>query len=161
MQKKQFLTFLFALGAATLPLAANAQQPAGAPPSYSRPARANQDDTIRGRVLAYDGTYDLQVNDDRGYIDRVQLHKGTIINPTGLHLAPGMSVEIHGVNRGSVFAANEIDTPYTSYGNVYDPYAYPYAAYPYPAYPYPVYGYPFYGPRFSVGFGFGGYRDWR
>ena len=42
----------------------------------------------------------------------MQLHDGTIINPTGLTLAPGMIVGIDGFNSGRVFDANEIDTPY-------------------------------------------------
>ena len=152
MLKTQLITLLLALGAVALPIGANAQNsPPTDTPSYSRPAAASQDEMIRGRVLSFDGNYDLQVADERGFTDRVQLHQGTIINPTGLRLAPGMSVEIHGVNRGSMFAANQIDTPYNSYGDAYGPYAYPYGAYPYP-----VYGYPYYGPRFSVGFGFGG-----
>ena len=151
MLKTKLITLLLALGAAALPIGAYAQNsPPSDAPSYSRPPVASQDETIRGRVLSYDGTYDLQVNDDRGFVDRVQLHQGTIINPTGLRLAPGMAVTISGVNRGSIFAANQIDTPYTSYGYAYDPYG------PYAVYPYPAFGYPYYGPRFSVGIGFGG-----
>jgi hypothetical protein len=148
MFKTKLFTLLLALSAATLPIGVNAQQTSSPEtPSYSRPAIVNGDETIKGRVLSYDGRYQLQVTDDRGFIDRVQLHQGTIINPTGLRLAPGMSVTISGVNRGSLFAANQIDTPYSSYGDAYDPYAY--------AYPYPMYGYP-YGPRIHVGIGFGG-----
>ena len=108
---------------------------------------------IHGRVSSFDGAYSLQVNDDRGFIDNVQLRQGTVINPTGIRLAPGMQVTIHGVNRGSAFAANVIDTPYQSYGAVP---VYPYAPYAYPVYPYPypVYGYPY--PSFSLGLRFGG-----
>jgi hypothetical protein len=46
-------------------------------------------------------------------MDRVQLHPGTIINPTGITLSPGMVVSILGYNSGPYFDANEIDTPYT------------------------------------------------
>ncbi len=76
-----------------------------------------------------------KLRDDRGHVDNVRLHQGTVINPTGLTLASGMSVTIYGHNRGSVFAANEIDTPYHER----------YAVYPVPVYPY-------YGPSFGLGF---------
>jgi hypothetical protein len=124
------------------PLAAQAQ---GAP-SY-----ATQDQAIHGRVVGFDGGYHLSVRDDRGYVDHVQLHQGTVINPTGLTLAPGMVVSIDGYNSGSYFSANEIDTPYEFYGGV--PY---YGGYPYWHY----------GPSVSLGFFFGdgGWHDhggWR
>jgi hypothetical protein len=141
-RKVQFMRtlriFAAALGIAAFaaPPAAFAQQTpaapgAGPPPSYARQA-ANGEETIHGRIASFDGKYQLSVHDDRGFIDNVNLHQGTVINPTGLSLQPGMAVTIMGYNRGRSFAANEIDTPYASYG---------YA----PAYPYPV----------SVGIGFG------
>jgi hypothetical protein len=136
----RFALFL-SLIVAALPVAAGAQNPdqAGAAPaalpSYARPVAPSDEETIRGRVSAFDGKYDLKVRDDRGFIDDVRLHQGTIINPTGITLRPGMSVTINGYNRGHVFEANQIDTPYSAYG--LGPYAYP----PYPYYgPYP-YGY--------------------
>jgi hypothetical protein len=88
------------------PLAANAQDV----PSY---AASDTDQQIHGRIANFDGGYNLQVRDANGYVDNVQLHDGTIINPTGLTLAPGMVVSIDGFNSGSFFDANEIDTPYT------------------------------------------------
>jgi hypothetical protein len=148
------LAALVALAAAAVPVATFAQT--DGPPSYARPGTVPGDEAIRGRIATFDGAYNLQVNDDRGFVDNVQLQQGTIINPTGIRLASGMSVTIHGVNRGSVFAANEIDTPYESYGAVYGPVPVYGSIYPYPAYPYPVYGYP-YGPTFGIGFGFGGF----
>lgn len=76
----------------------------------------------------------MYVHDVRGYLDTVTLHKGTIINPTGIRLEPGFSVTIVGRPSGSVFVADVIDTPYHRVG--YGPYAYPYwGPYPYP----PVY----------------------
>lgn len=152
---------LLALATAAMPAGAFAQSappapeavPPAPPPSYARP-----DDGIRGRIVAFDGAFSLQVRDERGYIDNVRLHPGTIINPTGLRLAPGMAVTIHGTNGGSVFLANEIDTPYaySPYGPVYD---YPYPVYAYPAYPYPVYAYPY--PAFSLGIRIGpGFHRW-
>jgi hypothetical protein len=109
---KFFLAAVAALSLAA-PVAALAQDA----PSYAQPADASNagggDENVHGRVLAFDGGYALEVRDDRGFIDNVQLHDGTIINPTGLTLAPGMVVSILGYNAGSFFAANEIDTPYT------------------------------------------------
>jgi hypothetical protein len=65
-------------------------------PSYAQPAGqpVAEDGQIQGRISSFDGGYNLIVQDDRGYTDNVQLHDGTIINPTGLTLAPGMVVSI-------------------------------------------------------------------
>ena len=141
--------FLAAALAASLsiiaaPLAASAQDE----PSYGtapQPSYATQDEQIHGRIVSFDGAYALQVRDDRGFIDNVQLHQGTIINPTGLTLTAGMVVAIHGYNSGSFFAANEVDTPYTLYGAV----------------PYYL-GHPWYywGPSISLGFFFGSGGWW-
>lgn len=130
--------------------------PSGAQtPSYARPGYASDEETIHGRILSFHGAYDVEVRDDRGFIDHVSLHQGTIINPDGLRLTPGMSVTVLGYNRGSTFQANEIDTPYT-------------AEYPVPVYGYgygPYYPYtPYYSPRVIIepSFGWGGYhRHWR
>jgi hypothetical protein len=158
MFKIKTFSILLALSAAALPMSALAQNsPPGMTdaPSYSRPAPVIPgEDVIKGRVVSFDGGFNLQVNDEKGYVDNVRLHDGTIINPTGIRLAPGMAVTIHGVNRGNVLSANQIDTPYNSYGSAYD-YGYPYGV---AVYPYPVYGYPFYGPSLSVGIGFGGFH---
>jgi uncharacterized membrane protein YgcG len=126
------------------PLAANAQiAPDG--PSYAADSAYGGDAQIHGRILSFDGAYSVQVRDEQGYVDNVQLHQGTIINPTGLTLQPGMVVSILGYNAGSYFAANEIDTPYT--------YS---AGYPYYA------GHPwnYYGPGISLGFFFGNAGWW-
>lgn len=121
-----------------LPSYAHAEQPARPqPPNYAR-----ADETIGGTISGFDGKYGLLVRDNRGFIDRVQLHDGTIINPTGLRLAVGMSVTIRGRSEGPSFAAYQIDTPYQLY-----PPAYEYPEYPaYPAYVYPYYGYYWGGP---------------
>jgi uncharacterized membrane protein YgcG len=146
MIRAKILSLFLATTAIAAPLVASAQ-PAPTAPTYARPTVTTGEDVVHGRVVAFDGAYTLQVSDERGYIDSVQLRKGTIINPTGLTLSPGMIVTIRGVNSGSALVANEIDTPYTAY-----------AAYPiYPYYGYPAYPYGF-GPRFSLGFGFGGFR---
>lgn len=143
--RRRVLTGLAALcliGAFGAP--ALAQQTAtGDAPTYARPSYASDEESIHGRIASVTGRYDLQVRDDRGFIDSVSMHQGTVINPTGLALAPGMSVTILGRNRGRVFAANEIDTPYLSY---------PYLGYgPYPVYPYGVYVEPSFGFRFGGG----------
>jgi len=140
---KQLLSLL----ALALPLAFTAQ-PALAQdaPTYAVQAAAPAADAqIRGRISGFDGGYALQVTDDNGYIDNIQLHDGTIINPTGLTLEPGMVVSILGYNAGSFFAANEIDTPYTYYAGV--PY---YAGHPWN----------YYGPSISIGFFFGNTGWW-
>jgi hypothetical protein len=132
-----------ALAFATAAAPALAQTTDAAPPapqalpSYAAPG----DVTIRGVVRSIDGQYSITVRDEKGYLDHVALHEGTIINPRGLTLAPGQSVTILGQPSGNTFAANEIDTPYH--------YAYAYGPYPYP------YGYPYaYYPRFGIGFAY-------
>jgi uncharacterized membrane protein YgcG len=138
---RKLLVAAFAAFALVAPLTALAQDM----PSYAQPYnQANGDQQIRGRVTAFNGAYSLQVRDDRGFIDNVQLHQGTVINPTGLTLAPGMIVSILGYNAGPFFAANEIDTPYLYYGGV--PY---YGGHPWF----------YYGPSVSLGFFFGN-RGW-
>jgi hypothetical protein len=90
----------------------------------------------------------MYVHDSKGYMDTVRLHKGTVINPTGIKLEPGFRVTIMGHPAGSVFVANEIDTPYHMVG--------------YPGYyGYPYWGYPYYwGPAVNFGFGFGWGGRW-
>ena len=95
-----------------VPAVASAQPAAAGDQALPSYATASHDEQIRGRISAITGKYTLKIRDDRGYLDNVTLHQGTIINPTGLQLAPGMQVTIHGTNAGSSFAANEIDTPY-------------------------------------------------
>ena len=102
---------LLSSAAFLVPLAAGAQ---GAPgPAAPRPpahrSAVNGEETISGRISKIESKYRLEMRDDRGYIDRIQLHQGTIINPTGLQLEPGMVVTILGYNLGNVFGANEID----------------------------------------------------
>lgn len=123
----------------TIPLSAFAQTNV---PSYAQP---DGDVQIRGRVVSFDNGYNLTVRDDKGYVDNVRLHQGTIINPVGLHLEPGMTVSILGYNAGSAFAANEIDTPYVYYGGV--PY---YGGHPWF----------YYGPSVSLSFFFGNGGWW-
>jgi hypothetical protein len=141
--------FLGALAALTLaaptlaaPIAAQAQDV----PSYASGAQpADGEENIHGRVASFDGAYTMTVRDERGFIDNIQLHQGTIINPTGLTLAPGMVVSVIGYNSGPYLSANEIDTPYTIDGGV--PW---YAGHPWY----------FYGPTIALGFYFGSGGWW-
>jgi opacity protein-like surface antigen len=128
--------------AAALALAAPIAAQADVLPSY---AAVQNDQQIQGRIAAFDGAYNLQVRDNRGFIDNVELHDGTVINPTGLTLAPGMIVNILGYNAGNAFDANEIDTPYQLDASI------PYFA-----------GHPwtYYGPTVSLGFFFGNTGWW-
>jgi hypothetical protein len=149
---------LTACGLLALPAVAQQAPPQTGPaPSYATPPQpapppsyATTEEHIRGRISSFDGKYTLEVRDDRGFIDNVTLHDGTIINPTGLRLAVGQSVTVLGHNAGKTFEANEIDTPYANYGAAFYGYA-PYGYYPYYAYP-----------AFGIGFrdrGFG-FRGW-
>jgi hypothetical protein len=113
------------------------------PATADVPSYATAEQTIHGRIDAVNGVFSITVRDDNGYLDNVSLHHGTIINPTGLTLAPGMSVTIIGYNGGSAFVANEIDTPYTYAGPLPVPVWYG-PGYWYPGFPYG------YGPSFSL-----------
>jgi hypothetical protein len=137
------------LGPLLVPVCASAQEL----PSYAQPVAASDDEVIHGRIAAVDGAFNISVFDDRGFIDNVELHDGTIINPTGLALSPGMSVTIAGYNAGGVFDANQIDTPYSYSGQLPTPVYYG-DGYWCPGF---AYGY---GPAFSLAivFGFGGYH---
>ncbi len=130
-----------AVAGLVLPTIASAQDV----PSYAQP---NRDETIQGRIASVNGTFNISVRDDRGFIDNVELHQGTIINPTGLTLAPGMNVTIAGVNNGGEFDANEIDTPYHYDGPLPEP------VYLGPGWWYPGFAYG-YGPSFGLSLFFG------
>ncbi|HTW85936.1 MAG TPA: hypothetical protein VMD91_17835 [Candidatus Sulfotelmatobacter sp.] len=120
-------------------------------PSYAvDQAPVDQDQTVSGTIASVDGPFDIQVADSNGYDDDVQLHQGTIINPTGLTLEPGMQVSIQGFADGDVFQANEIDTDaQDAYDGVL-----PTPVYYGPGYWYPGFAYG-YGPSFSLAFVFG------
>lgn len=111
MTINRFVAAAFVALAAAAPLGALAQ----GVPSYAEASSpyADGEENIHGRIVSFDGSYALQVRDNRGYTDNVELHQGTIINPTGITLQPGMVVSILGYNAGSYVAANEVDTPYT------------------------------------------------
>ncbi len=137
------------LVAVVLPSVATAQAASGALPTYARPAPVHE--TITGSIASFDGKYALALNDDRGFVDSVQLRDGTIINPTGLRLIEGMRVTITGYTAGKIFVALQIDTPYTITNDT--------GAGPAPAYGY-GYGYPYYGGGYYGGAYYGGYYPW-
>ena len=122
-----------ALAVAVLPVAASAQAEA---------------QTIQGTIQSINGTFNITVQDQNGDLDNVELHQGTVINPTGLTLAPGMSVTISGYDDGSAFQANVIETPYQYSGPLPTPVYYG-AGWWYPGF---AYGY---GPSFSLFVGTG------
>src|SRR5471032_1643605 len=112
---------------------------------------ANQQ--IQGTVAAINGAWNLTVHDANGYADSVELHQGTIINPTGLTLEPGMNVTIDGYADGPNFDATEIDTPYQYNGPA------PVAVYYGPGSWYPGYAQGW-GPSFTLAFNIGS-RSWQ
>jgi hypothetical protein len=116
-------------------------------------APAGQDQQIQGTVASINDTWNITVADANGYADNVALHQGTIINPTGLTLEPGMSVTIDGYADGSNFDAMEIDTPYDYSGPA------PVAVYYGPGSWYPGYA-AGWGPSFSLVFNTGA-RSWQ
>jgi hypothetical protein len=157
---------LAALGAA-VSLALPSLVSAEAYPSY---AVAPQQ-TIKGTITGFNGAYTVFVQDERGYGDNVQMHDGTVINPTGIKLQEGMRVTIYGYANGPVFQAYRIDTPYQQpyyANNGYGGYGYGGYGYGGYGYGYPYGGYPYYGgyygapyPYWGVGIGWwGGWPGW-
>jgi hypothetical protein len=74
-------------------------------------AMRTAEQTVHGVITSIDGRYGLTVRDDRSETDRVTLHQGTIIDPTGLQLSPGMQVTITGHPGSATFDVNRIDAP--------------------------------------------------
>jgi hypothetical protein len=138
---KRVLGAAVAASALMLPAVASAQ----AVPPY---AVGDAQQQIQGTVAAINGTWNITVADANGYDDSVELQQGTIINPTGLTLEPGMNVTVDGYTDGSNFDAIEIDTPYQYEGPP------PAAVYYGPGAWYPGYAYGW-GPSFSLSFNFG------
>ena len=91
------------VAALALPLAAGAETKGS--------ALRTVDHTVHGVVTSIHGKYRLVVRNDRADGESVTLHRGTIINPTGLQLEPGMQVTIAGHLDGGTFDADEIDAP--------------------------------------------------
>jgi hypothetical protein len=112
MGKSAYLPAIFLaalLGAGALLAQGAAAQPI---PSYAQ--RSNDvgprdgEETLTGTILKVQGEY-LEIDDDRGYVDRVDFTTETSMRPSGVALRPGMRVTITGYNQGQIFDAYEID----------------------------------------------------
>jgi hypothetical protein len=103
---KRYLSSALTIAALALPLAARADT------NTNTYAPRSMDQTLHGVITSVDGHYDLMMRDDRSVTDDVMLHKGTIIDPKGLQLQPGMQVTIAGHSRGGTFDASHIDAPH-------------------------------------------------
>ena len=141
---KRLLGVAVAAAALITPAIASAQDI----PAYASAGTGQQ---IQGTISAINGEWNTTIADSSGYNDSVALHQGTIINPTGLTLEPGMNVTVDGYADGSNFDANEIDTPYQYEGPP------PVAVYYGPGSWYPGYAYGW-GPSFSLFFDSGSNR---
>jgi hypothetical protein len=108
-----FCATIFATAVVALPVVGFAESSRASPdtPTYAVPGNADVNETVYGRITWFDGRFDLQIRDDRGFIDNVELRQGTVINPTGLTLRTGMRVQIRGRNRGLVLIAEQVDSP--------------------------------------------------
>jgi hypothetical protein len=145
---KKLISRLVGAAVAAAALIAPSVAFAQALPEY---ADAGGDQQIQGTVAGINGTWNITVSDANGYDDSVELHQGTIINPTGLTLEPGMNVTIDGYADGSNFDATEIDTQYQYQGPA------PVAVYYGPGAWYPGYAYGW-GPSFSLAVNLGNGR---
>jgi hypothetical protein len=85
--------------------------PAGANAASVHAAAKPDTMTIRGVVSAIDGKWTLTVHDDRNFIENIALHPGTVIEPTGLRLEPGMRVSVLGYQDNANFDADKILGP--------------------------------------------------
>jgi hypothetical protein len=119
-------------------------------PALAQPSYATHQESIKGTIQSRSGPYTLYVRARNGDLDHVEMHQGTIINPTGLTLEAGMHVTVYGHGAGPVFDANEIDTPYH-----YTPPIYYYPGGPWYGWPHP------WGWGWGPGWGFGwGWNPW-
>lgn len=107
LRNERLVSISLAIACFALPLAARGEG-AARPPSYAHSSEAVE--VVYGTIASFDGRFALQVRDDRGFFDNVQLVQGTIINPTGQRLAVGMRVAVRGPNRGLALLATQIDT---------------------------------------------------
>ena len=74
-------------------------------------ATRSSEETINGVISSISGKYGLTVRNSRDELVSVTLHRGTIINPTGLQLKAGMLLVVVGHKDGGTFDANKIDAP--------------------------------------------------
>jgi hypothetical protein len=95
---KNILCSALTIAALALPLTAHA-------------AIRTDEQTLHGTIASIDGKFGLTVRDERADADLVRLHPGTVIDPTGLRLQPGMHVTITGRPDGNAFDAKVIAAP--------------------------------------------------
>jgi hypothetical protein len=100
---KRVIRCALILAALFLPVAARA--------GTSNHAAWSCEQTIRGTIESINGKYVFSARDGRVALEGVTMHRGTIINPIGLQLEPGMRVTICGHAAGGTFEADEIDAP--------------------------------------------------
>jgi Domain of unknown function (DUF5666) len=100
---KRYISSALILAAFALPAAARAD-------SYNY-ATHSGNQTLHGVITSIDGKYGLTVRDDRDGSDSITLHRGTVIDPTGLQLHPGMQVSIAGHRAAGTFDADKIEAP--------------------------------------------------
>jgi hypothetical protein len=118
-------------------------------PSYAMPQDGGGGSVeVHGTIAEINGTWNITVDDANGYADNVVLHQGTVINPTGITLEPGMQVTIDGYDDGGALDAQVINTPYQYGGPAPAPVFYG------PGWWYPGFAYG-YGPAFSLTIGNG------
>ena len=80
---------------------------------YNNGRYGNRGNQLSGVVSQF-SPYNLYLSNGT----HVQLHNGTVINPTGANLTSGQRVRVIGTwNQDGTFNANEVDVVGTSYGN--------------------------------------------
>jgi hypothetical protein len=130
------------VAACLLPASAGAETP-----TYARPLPSG-DQIVTGIIDDFSGKYGLTLRDDRGYLDNVRLHQGTVIEPTGTQLRAGMHVTLIGHPEGRVFVVDEVDVPQSEAAP--PAYVSPFAPYP----DYVPYGYGYGSDYYSYGGGY-------
>ncbi|HYZ15764.1 MAG TPA: hypothetical protein VE591_05155 [Candidatus Acidoferrum sp.] len=91
-------------------IAAALALPVGASAATLQPTQA-PNTIVRGIIASVNGTSDLTVYNGEGFTENVELHKGTIIAPTGLQLQPGMHISVLGYQAGTAIDADRITGP--------------------------------------------------
>jgi hypothetical protein len=100
-----------------IPMLAALLAGAGAIASTAAPAAAQyapyaygpyQRQNVVNGIVTYFYQFNMTIQAPSGAIIPVQLHQGTIINPLGLSLAPGMPVTVRGYWANGAFFANRI-----------------------------------------------------
>ena len=67
---------------------------------------------VQGTITQIVGKDDIRVKTTRGDLQDVTLRRGTVINPTGMMLRPGIGVIVRGTTTANSIVATRIDTPF-------------------------------------------------